>query len=180
MVFDQARSVAYDRRAGRLLGGFHRRAASGIAAAAPRDGAVLDIGTGPGRLLHAVATLRPDLRLSGADLSPDMVALARRAWPSTALRPADLRVADVGDLPWPDGTFDVVTSTLSAHEWPDQRRAAAELVRVLRPGGLLLVWDFRFARVGALVGALAALCGVRRKAPHPLSPFTRVTARRPV
>ncbi|WP_274383478.1 class I SAM-dependent methyltransferase [Saccharothrix deserti] len=45
------------------------------------------------------------------------------------------------------GGVDLVVSTSSMHEWPDRRRAVAELGRVLRPGGVLVVQDFRFARV---------------------------------
>ena len=55
--FDERTSASYDRRAARLLRRFYRRVAAEVASAAPRGGTVLDIGTGPGRLLHhATAT----------------------------------------------------------------------------------------------------------------------------
>lgn len=144
--FDRERSASYDRRATRLLGGLYRRVAADVAAVARPGAVVLDVGTGPGRLLHELATRRPDLVLGGVDLSADMVAIARTAAARRASR-VTFEVADVTALPQRDDSVDVVVSTLSLHEWPDRRRAVAELRRVLRPGGVLLVYDFRFARV---------------------------------
>ncbi|MEV0898447.1 class I SAM-dependent methyltransferase [Actinoplanes sp. NPDC049802] len=180
--FDGRASAAYDRRATRLLRGFYRRVTGEVAAATASGAAVLDVGTGPGRLLHELARRRPDLRLAGADLSPDMVALARRP----GIR---LDVADVAALPWPDGSLDLVVSTLSAHEWPNPEAAATELFRVLRPGGRILVYDFRFTRLRRLETALShaaragrggplatTTAGVRRKPLHPLSIYSRIQA----
>ncbi|MEU4423829.1 class I SAM-dependent methyltransferase [Actinoplanes sp. NPDC024001] len=134
---------------------------------------VLDIGAGPGGLLGRLAARRPDLSLTGLDLSPDMVALAQRSATAPAIR---FEVADVAALPRPDHSADVIVSTLSAHEWPEPDRAAAELTRVLRPGGRLLIYDFRFARLRELTGALAERCDVQRRALHPLSLFTCLSA----
>ncbi|MCC8246450.1 class I SAM-dependent methyltransferase [Saccharothrix luteola] len=142
--FDRKRSASYERRATRLLGGLYRLVASDVAAFAPPGGVVLDVGTGPGRLLHAIAARRADLVLGGVDLSADMVDIARAGAPSSRIT---FQVADVASLPYSDDSVDVVVSTLSMHEWPDRRRAVAELGRVLRPGGALLVYDFRFARI---------------------------------
>ncbi|MBW6433852.1 class I SAM-dependent methyltransferase [Actinoplanes hulinensis] len=168
--FDRRASAAYDRRATRLLHGFYRRVAGEVAAVAGPGAAVLDVGTGPGRLLHELAARRPDLRLAGADLSPDMAALARRS----GIR---VEVADVARLPWPDDSLDLIVSTLSAHEWPDPEAAAAELFRVLRPGGRIVIHDFRFARLGRLRDALdKKTAGVRREPHHPLSIYTRIQA----
>ncbi|MEV6305657.1 class I SAM-dependent methyltransferase [Actinoplanes sp. NPDC051861] len=172
-MFDARASASYDRRATRLLNGLYRRVASEVAAAAPPGAAVLDIGTGPGRLPLHLARLRPDLALTGADLSPDMVAIAERAAGSARIA---FRVADVADLPWPDASTDLIVSTLSAHEWPEPERAAAELIRVLRPGGRLMIYDFRFARLGRLARELP----VERAALHRLSLFTCLRTPEPV
>ena len=53
------------------------------------------------------------------------------------------------DLNFPDGTFDVVTSTLAVHHIPEAERPAAlaEMYRVTRPGGRLLIADFRPSRL---------------------------------
>ncbi|MFJ6673441.1 class I SAM-dependent methyltransferase [Actinosynnema sp. NPDC091369] len=144
--FDRERSASYDRRATRLLGGFHRRVVADVAEVAEPEAVVLDVSTGPGRLVHELAARRADLVLCGVDLSADMVAIARAAAARRASR-VTFQVADVTALPQRNDSVDVVVSTLSMHEWPDRRRAVAELRRVLRPGGVLLVYDFRFARL---------------------------------
>jgi ubiquinone/menaquinone biosynthesis C-methylase UbiE len=167
--FNRQASRSYERRATRLLRGFYRAVAAEVAAAAGPGAVVLDVGTGPGRLPQALAGLRPDLSLHGADLSPAMVELARRAGPGIAFE-----VADVAALPWPDANVDLIVSTLSAHEWPDPSAAAAELARVLRPGGRLLIYDFRFARLGPLTPPQSPLGHVRRSALHPLSIYARL------
>jgi ubiquinone/menaquinone biosynthesis C-methylase UbiE len=53
----------------------------------------------------------------------------------------------VASLAFPDRSFDLVVSTLSMHHWADPTAGLAEIGRVLRPGGLVLVWDFRAGRV---------------------------------
>ncbi|MEU4446896.1 class I SAM-dependent methyltransferase [Actinosynnema sp. NPDC050801] len=175
--FDRRRSASYDRRARPLLVSLYRRVAADVAALAPPDGVVLDVGTGPGRLLHEVAARRADLVLGGVDLSADMVDVARAAVGPWASR-ITFQVADVVSLPHPDDSVDVVVSTLSMHEWPDRRDAVAELGRVLRPGGVLLVYDFRFTQVEPEV--FSGFADVRRVPVRPrwwpVAVFSRVAA----
>jgi ubiquinone/menaquinone biosynthesis C-methylase UbiE len=61
-------------------------------------------------------------------------------------------VADVASLPFPDGSFDLVVSSLSMHHWDHPEAAAPELARVLRPGGRIHIYDMRFAPFAALAG----------------------------
>lgn len=184
--FDQRRSASYDRLARWTLRGLYRRVAADVAAVAPPGAAVLDVGTGPGRLLHEIADRRQDLALAGIDPSPDMIQIAERAATSRGLaHRIRFQVADVAALPHPDASVDLIVSTLSMHHWPDATAAAAELARVLRPGGRLMIYDFRFAPLGETIAALAAQPrfapeGVR-KAPvragwFPVAPLTRLTA----
>ncbi|SFC89551.1 class I SAM-dependent methyltransferase [Streptomyces aidingensis] len=155
--FDGRRSRSYDRLARWTLRGLYRQVAREVAAVAPPDGRVLDIGTGPGRLLHELAALRPDLRLTGVDVSADMVALGEQAARKRGLSGRiTLRTGDVAALPEPDRGTDVVVTTLSMHHWPDLPAAAAELERVLRPGGRVMVYDFRFAPLEEAEAALRA------------------------
>src|SRR4051812_39021667 len=78
----------------RVLRGMYRRLAADVAGAAPEGGAVLDVGTGPGVLLVELAVRRPDLQLTGIDLSADMITAATRN-----LRPFEDRAsASVGDV----------------------------------------------------------------------------------
>ena len=53
----------------------------------------------------------------------------------------------MASLPFPDGSFDLVVSTLSLHHWADPQAGLAEIARVLRPGGRALIWDFRPGRI---------------------------------
>lgn len=149
-MFSGRRSKVYDVVARRILRGAYRRVADDICAAAPHGAALLDVGTGPGVLLVEIARRRPDLTLTGLDLSPDMVDAARRNLRPYADR-ADARVGDVTDLPFPDGSFDVVVSSISLHHWDRPEAAVPELARVLRPGGLLRIYDFGFAPFDTLV-----------------------------
>ncbi|HEX6676597.1 MAG TPA: class I SAM-dependent methyltransferase [Actinomycetes bacterium] len=149
-------SHAYDWVAGVLRRRFYRRVAAEVAAVVPAGGAVLDAGAGSGRLLVALARARPDLQLSGVDLEADMIALAERN--ARAAGVGDRlawRVGDVADLPYPDGTFDLVVSTLSMHHWAAVEPAVGELLRVLRPGGRLRIYDFRSAPTHGLAAAAA-------------------------
>jgi ubiquinone/menaquinone biosynthesis C-methylase UbiE len=145
-------SRRYDLMARWLTRGVYRRFAEDIVDAAPDGGAVLDVGTGPGVLLVEIARRRPDLRLTGIDLSPDMIAAAQRNLRAFGER-ADARTADVADLPFPDDSFDVVVSSFSLHHWDDPEAAVPELARVLRPGGRFYVYDFGFAPFEKLVAA---------------------------
>jgi SAM-dependent methyltransferase len=96
----------------------------------PRDARLLDAGCGSGRTLDELARYG---RVSGIDLSEDAVAAAH------ARGHDDVHVARVEELPFEDGTFDVVTCLDVIEHTPDDRATLAELLRVTRPGGLLLV-----------------------------------------
>jgi ubiquinone/menaquinone biosynthesis C-methylase UbiE len=154
-LFQGRSSRIYDVVARRLLRRVYRRLAEDIAGFAPRDGAVLDVGTGPGVLLVELAGRRPDLRLTGVDLSADMVAAATRNLSPFGTR-ATAQVGNATDLPFPDRSFDLIVSSLSLHHWDDPAAAVPELARVLRPGGRLCSYDFRFAPFDALVDAARA------------------------
>ena len=100
-------------------------------------GEVLEIAVGTGRNFP----FYPEgVRLSGIELSPKMLDLARRRARELG-RDADLRVGDAHNLPFPDASFDTVVVTLALCTIPDDRRALAETARVLRPGGQLLLLE---------------------------------------
>lgn len=151
-AFQGRASRVYDFAARRLLRGVYRRIAADLALSIPTGAAVLDVGTGPGVLLVELASRRPDVRLTGVDLSPDMIAAAGRNLREYGER-ATARVADAMDLPFPDDSFDVIVSSLSLHHWDHPEQAAGELARVLRPGGRLVVYDFPFAPFDKLTAA---------------------------
>ena len=100
-------------------------------------GDVLEIAVGTGRNLRHY----PDrIRLTGIDLSPEMLELARHEAAGLG-READLRIGDAQALDFPDESFDTVTCTLGFCTIPDTTAAAREAFRVLRPGGRLLMLE---------------------------------------
>ena len=78
--------------------------------------------------------------MTGIDLSPAMLEQAREKARELGME-ASLREGDAQDLPFPDEAFDTVVCTPSLCNIPDDRRAVAEMKRVLRPGGRLLLLD---------------------------------------
>jgi ubiquinone/menaquinone biosynthesis C-methylase UbiE len=147
-------SRIYDLAARWLIRAVYRRFAEDIALVAPANGAVLDIGTGPGVLLFEIALRRPDLRLTGIDLSADMVAAATRNASPYADR-VTTQVGDVTDLSMPDGSFDLAISSFSLHHWDRPEAAVPELARVLRTGGRTFIYDFQSAPFDILTGTAA-------------------------
>ncbi len=125
----------YDRRMGffeRVLFGNGREWVCSRA-----SGEVLEVAVGTGRNF----TFYPQgVRLSGIDLSPAMLEIARKRAEELGVN-ADLREGDAQQLPFADASFDTVVCTLSLCTIPDDRRAIAEMKRVLRPGGRLLLLD---------------------------------------
>ena len=106
-----------------------------VAEAKPR--LVLEVGCGWGELAERVAR-ETGATVVATDLSPRMVELARE-------RGVDARVADVQALPFGDAEFDLAIAAWMLYHVPDLERAAAELARVLRPGGrLVAVTNSRF------------------------------------
>jgi SAM-dependent methyltransferase len=138
-------AVAYDAVSRLVAGSLVGRIAADVAAAAPDGARVLEVGCGPGRLSLRLAG-QHGLDVTGLDLDPAMIQRARanadHAANRQGRRPSFL-VGDVAALAFPDGSFDLVVSTLSMHHWADPTAGLAEIGRVLRPGGRALVWDFR-------------------------------------
>jgi SAM-dependent methyltransferase len=95
---------------------------------------VLDVAGGAGNT--ALAAARRWAEVVCSDYVPALLDRAQRRAQAEGL-PLRTQVADAQQLPFNDGTFDVVTSTFGAMFAPDQPRTASELLRVLRPGGRL-------------------------------------------
>lgn len=103
------------------------------------------------------SAVAPGGQVTGLDASAPAISYARKRVAANC----SFVVGMAQDLPWPDRSFDVLASTLAAHHILEAARqdAFGEMYRVLRPGGALLIADFRPSR--------------RRHSPH-----SRVTARR--
>jgi len=153
-------SAEYERRARELPAGFyawskpsnlllHEHALRGCipmlhrASLFPLTGRrIADIGCGDGTwLLEFLQWGADPAALCGIDLSAERIKYARRRIPQ-----ADLRVGGASELPWPDESFDLVSQFLVFTSILDpalKRAVAAEMLRILKPGGAILWFDFR-------------------------------------
>jgi SAM-dependent methyltransferase len=101
------------------------------AVVAARPQRILEVGCGWGEVAERLGR-ETHAETVAVDLSPRMVTLARE-------RGLDAQVADVQELPFADGAFDVAVAAWMLYHVPDLDRGLAELARVLRPGGRLVV-----------------------------------------
>ncbi len=131
-----------------------------LAKVKPGD-AVLDVACGTGDLTMTAQTYAgPTGKVHGIDASPEMIDVAQKK----AARRGSPVVFELGlaeKLSFPDATFDVVISRLAIHHLPDdlKRRAFAEILRVLKPGGRLFIADFNPPKNPVLAHITSAFVG---------------------
>ena len=99
---------------------------------------ILDAGCGPG--FFSILLSRAGHMVTGVDGSSGMLAHARKNAEHFGVSP-QLIQGDFGELPFPDGTFDLVVSRNVTHIIREHLRVYAEWLRVLKPGGVLLIFD---------------------------------------
>jgi ubiquinone/menaquinone biosynthesis C-methylase UbiE len=101
---------------------------------------ILDIGCGGGRTVNKLAAIATQGKVYGVDFSGESVAFASRInkqWIETGR--VEIREASVSQLPFSAGAFDVVTSVETHFWWPDLPADMREVLRVLKPGGTLII-----------------------------------------
>lgn len=122
---------------------------------------VLEVGSGRGGGASFLARYHRPARITGADFSPQAVALCQKR--HAAVANLSFSVGDAERLPFPDAGFDAVVNVESSHCYGHIEKFFAEASRVLRPGGHFLYTDFRpAAEVPAWHAALAAQPGWER------------------
>ncbi len=133
-----------------------RRMTVKMAKVAPGE-VVLDVGCGTGTLtIAAKARAGPTGQVHGIDASPEMIEVAREKAGKKGAD-VDFRVGLIENIPFPDGQFDVVLSSLMLHHLPDdvKRQGFQEIRRILKPDGRFLAID-----LGASAGVLGHLVQV--------------------
>lgn len=99
----------------------------------------LDIGTGTG---HTALALAPHVKcMVGLDVTEQMLLEARKLAIRRGIFNVEFRLGDAMALPYPDHSFEVVTCRRAAHHFTDIRNSIAEMHRVLRPGGRMVIDD---------------------------------------
>jgi demethylmenaquinone methyltransferase/2-methoxy-6-polyprenyl-1,4-benzoquinol methylase len=114
-----------------------------------KEGArILDVATGTGDVALEIARLTPaSVRITGADFCPEMVELGQiKIAQSLYADRIDLKVAPCEDLPFADNTFDSVTIAFGIRNVIDRKLGLAEMWRVTKPGGRLIILEFSTPR----------------------------------
>jgi ubiquinone/menaquinone biosynthesis C-methylase UbiE len=158
-----------------FFGGMRRRTYRTLLAAGhvQRGDRVLDVGSGPGYFARMLAeAVGAEGSVVGIDAAPEMTDYAGRR--ARRLSNCRFEPGTADSLAFPDAAFDVVVSSLMIHHLPEEARLAAvrEMRRVLRPGGTLLLAEFRIPERGAwrLVASLTGHRTMQRRVP-PLEPL---------
>jgi len=125
---------------------------------------VLDLGSGGGLdCFLASPQVGPTGRVIGVDMTPDMLERARKAAKAGKYENVEFRLGEIEALPVPDNTVDAVISNCVINLSPDRPRVFAEIMRILKPGGRVMISDlvsehptpqFLVENTDALVGCL--------------------------
>lgn len=138
---DAAASQAYDRMSRWPAYALERHIMVRALSREKCEGTLLDVGCGPGHLTAQVARRFADLKCIGLDSNEAMLALARRNFRGEA-RLGFVR-GDAERLPLTANSVNVVISSLSMHHWTSPSEALREILRVLAPGGRMVILDLR-------------------------------------
>jgi ubiquinone/menaquinone biosynthesis C-methylase UbiE len=104
-----------------------------------KDMQILDLGCGPGIVAAALAPYAGEV--VAFDITPEMLEKARQRCQEAGLRNVRFELGRAEELPFEVGSFDAVVTRLTLHHFPDPHRAVAEMVRVTRPHGRVVIAD---------------------------------------
>jgi len=131
------RSIARTMREERWRPLLRERVLSGV----PTGGHVVDVGAGTGTIAIAMASVRPDVTVTGVDGDPEILALAQA---KPGAERVQWREGLADELPLESASADAVVTSLVLHhlDWATKQHALVEIARVLRPGGRLHIADW--------------------------------------
>lgn len=104
-----------------------------------QNSSLLDVGCGSGILIKYLLDANRGMKLFGLDITPKMVEVAKRKFANNPS--VEITLGSAVKMPYKDNSFDYVTCASSFHHHPDPLKSAKEMVRVLKPGGKLLILD---------------------------------------
>jgi ubiquinone/menaquinone biosynthesis C-methylase UbiE len=108
----------------------------------PAGAHAVDVGTGFGALAFLLASIRPDLQITGIDPEAGLIEGAAAAAAGMGLDRLDFRVADGAELPFDTGTVDATMCQTVLTHVPDSRKVVGEMTRVLKPGGVFFAAEW--------------------------------------
>lgn len=164
----QAIAGRYDAANRRISLGWHMRwkrvAMEDVVRAVPEGGNVLDVCCGTGDVSGLLLRLAPGLHVTGIDFSPNMLHKAREKLENNAR--VTLVKGNASELPFGDGVFDAAVISFALRNTGDYGRVLGEMVRVVRPGGVVCcmdsfrptgkwvcpIYDFYFSRIMPFLG----------------------------
>lgn len=117
---------------------------------------ILDIGCGGGRTVSKLAAMATQGKVYGIDFSEESVAVSKKTnarW--IEMGRVEIRHASVSQLPFPDGTFDLVTAVETHFWWPDLPGDTREIFRVVKPGGKVILIAEIYKGANTLAARLA-------------------------
>jgi ubiquinone/menaquinone biosynthesis C-methylase UbiE len=117
---------------------------------------ILDVGCGGGRTVSKLAAIATQGKVCGIDYSDDSVAVSKKTnarW--IDLRRVEIREGSVSRLPFSDDVFDLVTAVETHYFWPDLAADTREVLRVLKPGGALVMIAEAYKGAKTAAGKLA-------------------------
>jgi ubiquinone/menaquinone biosynthesis C-methylase UbiE len=112
---------------------------AGLIGSIMKQGNLLDIGTGPGRLLSEISKQVPQVKLFGLDISNSMINLAKQNLEN--IPNVDLRIGNINRTDFKDSFFDCVVSTGSFYNWDTPVQGLNEIYRILKPGKTAFIFD---------------------------------------
>ncbi len=107
-----------------------------------RGATIVDLGTGSGLLSIELGKLLPQVKIIGVDPSNEMLRIARKNAHEAGMSNYETRLGRAEEMPIESDSVNLVVTQSSLHEWENPQKGFAEIYRVLKPGGSLILKDF--------------------------------------